>query len=376
MANSLFDPIKIGAIQCPNRIFMAPLTRMRGTQENVPTPMMGEYYSQRAAAGLVISEATGISREGLGMPCVPGLWHEDQTKAWQPVVDSVHQAGGRIIAQLWHMGRIVLSDYNDGKPPISSSATQAPGRAYSPTMERKPYEVARALEVSEVPRILDDYGIAAENAKKAGFDGIQLHAANGYFIDEFLRDGTNLRTDEYGGAIENRIRLLGEVVARLVKIWGKEYVSVRLSPNGDTQGCNDSNPQKLFPAAAALLDKIGIASLELREPPMDGTFGKAEHPPIAPTIRKEFSGPLILNSDYDLARAEATMAEGIADAISFGRTYLANPDLVERFRQRAALNPDNIKTWYTRGPAGYTDYPPMNESNESQAAAAAAAAIA
>ncbi len=360
MPETLFDPIKIGAIEAPNRIFMAPLTRLRADKTHTPVPMMGEYYRQRARAGLLISEATGISREGLGAQGAPGIWRDRHVEAWKKIVGEVHQAGGRFISQLWHMGRLVPQTMNDGKPPVSSSATQASGHTRL-NGERRPYDQARALARDEIPRIIDDYGHAAQNAKKAGFDGVQLHAANGYLIDQFIRDNCNFREDDYGGAAENRIRLLGEVVERLIEIWGRERVSVRLSPNGEAQGANDSNPQKIFPMAAALLDRLGIMSLELREPPREGSFGKAEHPPIAPAMRKVYAGVLILNSDYGFERGMATLANNDADAISFGRPYIANPDLVARFEKGAALNEDNIKTWYAPGPKGYIDYPTMEQ---------------
>lgn len=361
MAHTLFDPINIGAIHAPNRIIVAPCTRLRCDENFTPTAMMADYYAMRASSGVIISEATGISQEGLGMPYAPGIWRDDQVEAWKPITDAVHKAGGRIICQLWHMGRLVPSSFLDGKPPVSSSATKAPHKGFNPDMTRTEYDVARPLEISEVPRVLDDYAHAAENAKKAGFDGVQLHAANGYFIDQFIRDGTNHRTDDYGGPVENRLRLLAEVTQRLIDVWGADYVHVRLSPNGDSQGANDSNAIDTFTKAAAVLDGLGIASLELREPALDGTYGKSEQAPIAPDIRKYFSRTLILNSDYFQQRAEKEMARGDADAISFGRTYIANPDLVERFKASAPLNQDDMKTWYSRGPEGYLDYPLMGQ---------------
>ena len=367
---TLFDPVQLGAIACPNRILMAPLTRCRATRAHVPVPLMGEYYAQRASAGLIISEATGISPEGLGTPYAPGIWNDEQVEGWKPVVERVHQAGGRIICQLWHMGRLVHPDFNGGKPPVSASATRFDYHAH--TYEgTKPYETARPLEVGEIPRILDDYARATENAKRAGFDGVQIHAANGYLIDQFLRSSSNLRDDEYGGPIENRIRLLGEVAQHLVGVWSHDHVSVRLSPNGETQGVNDATPEATFTAAAALLDKIGIAFLELREPPMDGTFGASDVPPVSPHIRKVFSGPLVLNSDYDHDKAVAAMAGGIPDAISFGRTFLANPDLPARLAINAPLNPDNPARWYGSSPEGYTDYPTMAEQGIAAEAAVA-----
>ncbi|MDB5712819.1 MAG: alkene reductase [Sphingomonadales bacterium] len=355
---TLFDPIDLGAIKAPNRILMAPLTRGRSTARHVPTPRMATYYAQRATAGLIITEATGISQEGLGWPFAPGIWSDEQVEAWKPITAAVHDAGGRIVVQLWHMGRIVHPDFIDGEQPVSSSATTAPGDGHT-YKGKQPYVEARALRVDEIPRLLNDYEKAAKNAIEAGFDGVQLHAANGYFIDEFLRDNANFREDEYGGSIENRIRLLGEVAQRLVDTIGADRVSVRLSPNGDSQGVNDSSPYELFGAAAALLDKIGVAFLELREPDFDGTFGAAEVEPVAPTIRKAFRGPLVLNSDYTVEKAQAALDSGVADAIAFGRPFLANPDLPERLEVGAPLNKDVMATWYSQGDEGYIDYPAL-----------------
>lgn len=356
----LFDPIQLGAIACPNRILMAPLTRCRATRAHVPVPLMGEYYAQRASAGLIISEATGISQEGLGMPYAPGVWNDEQVEAWKPIVEQVHKAGGRIICQLWHMGRLVHLDYNGGKPPVSASATRFDyhARTYEGT---KPYDTARALPADEIPRVIEDYARATENARRAGFDGVQLHAANGYLIDQFIRSSSNLREDEYGGAIANRIRLLGEVTQALVDVWSHEHVSVRLSPNGETQGVNDATPEATFTAAAALLERIGIAFLELREMPSNGTFGASDVSPVSPHIRKVFRAPLVLNSDYRRDNAAATLAAGMADAISFGRTFLANPDLPARFAANAALTPGDPAHWYDQGSEGYTDYPTMGQ---------------
>jgi len=358
MTATLFDPIMLGAIEAPNRIVMAPLTRGRAGPGFVPNELATQYYRQRAAAGLIISEATGISQEGLGWPSAPGLWTDAQVEGWKPVTDAVHEAGGRIVAQLWHMGRLVHSVFNDGKPPVSASATKGEGRAHTP-VGRLDLEEARPLRLDEIPRVIADYAKAAENAKRAGFDGVQLHGANGYLIDQFLRDGTNLRDDDYGGPVENRIRLLREVTEALIGIWGADRVGVRLSPNGETQGVDDSAPEKLFPAAAAALDKLGIAFLELREPGPDGTFGRTDVPRQSPSIRTAFRGPLILNSDYDVARAEADLASGLADAISFGRPFIGNPDLVERIRTGAEWAADNPQTWYSPGPEGYIDYPAL-----------------
>ena len=353
---TLFDPIRLGAIEAPNRVLMAPLTRARATREHVPTPIMAQYYAQRASAGLIISEATGISRQGLGWPFAPGLWSREQVEAWKPITHAVHEAGGRIAAQLWHMGRIVHPSFLGGETPVSSSATTAPGKAHTYD-GKQPYVQARALREDEIPGILQDYRTAARHAIEAGFDGVEIHGANGYLIDQFLRNSANFRDDAYGGSVENRVRLLREVAEAVSAEVGAERTGVRLSPNGDTQGCNDTDPVPLFTAAAAALAKIGIAYLELREPGLDGTFGRGEVPPIAPEIRKVFHAPLILNSDYDGPKGQAALDSGVADAITYGRTFIANPDLPARLRAGLKLAKDDMATWYSQGPEGYVDYP-------------------
>ena len=354
--SALFDSIELGAISAPNRILMAPLTRGRAEAGHVPGDLMRLYYEQRASAGLIISEAIGISQEGLGWPSAPGLWTPEQVEGWKPVTAAVHKAGGRIIAQLWHMGRLVHSSFNNGKQPVSSSATSGTGHAHTVT-GRQPLEVARPLELDEIPRLIGDYVAAAKNAIAAGFDGVQLHSANGYLLDQFLRDNSNFRTDQYGGSIENRIRLTVEVTRALCDAVGADRVSVRLSPNGDSQGADDSNPEALFTAAAAALNELGIAFLELREPGPEGTFGRTDVPKQSPAIRAVFKGPLVLNSDLSQAEGEALLAAGVADAISFGRDFISNPDLPARFANKAALTPTDPKSWYSPGPVGYTDYP-------------------
>lgn len=353
---SLFDPIQLGALSLKNRIFMAPMTRARGTRHHLPTPIMAAYYAQRAGAGVIFSEAIGISRQGLGWPYATGIWSAQQVTAWRHVTDAVHAAGGRIIAQLWHMGRVVHSSFLQGAQAVSASATTAPGQAHT-YLGRKDYEAARPLQRHEIPALLDDFRAAARNALAAGFDGVQIHAANGYLIDQFLRDNSNFRDDAYGGPVEHRIRLLREVTQAVADVAGPERTGVRLSPNTRDQGVLDSNPQLLFVAAAKALSDIGIAHLELREPPPDGDFGKAEGAPIAPLIRQAFEGTLILNSDYPFARAQATVQAGEADAIAFGRPFIANPDYPRRLAQGIALAGEDRDTWFTQGKEGYLDYP-------------------
>ena len=353
---SLFDPIRLGAIVAPNRILLAPLTRARSTMDHVPTPIMIDYYRQRAGAGLIISEATGISPQALGWPYAPGIWTQAQVDAWKPITAAVHEAGGRIVSQLWHMGRVVHPSLPGRGQPVSASATTMPGlaRTYA---GKQPYVEARPMTQGDINGVLDDYRAAARRALEAGFDGVQLHAANGYLIDQFLRDNSNFRTDEYGGPVENRIRFLRQAAAALAGEVGADRTSVRLSPNEERQGVNDSNPAPLFEAAAAALSDLGIAFLEVREPDFDGTNGKAERPPVAPLMHKAFKGAFVLNSDYDNAKGQATLDSGQADAISFGRPFIANPDLPQRFAKQLPLALDDIATWYVGGEAGYADYP-------------------
>ena len=357
---SLFDPIDLSpALKLPNRIVMAPLTRGRADRDGVHGSLAVEYYRQRADAGLIISEATGISREGLGWPGAPGLWSDAQVEGWKPVTEAVHAAGGRIVAQLWHMGRMVHSAVT-GMAPLAPSAIAPPGEAHSYEGKR-PFETPRAASLDDIARVKDDYARAARNALAVGFDGVQIHAANGYLIDQFLRETSNRRDDEYGGPIANRLRFLTEVTERVIAEAGVERVGVRLSPNGAVNGCDDSDHVALFTAAAEALEGLQIPWIELREPGPQATFRPTEQEPASPFMRKVFSGRIGLNSDYRKASAEAKLAEGIADFISFGRPFIANPDLVERFRRDAPLNRWDADTFYTPGPQGYVDYPTLKE---------------
>jgi len=356
---TLFDPVEMGALSLPNRIIMAPLTRGRATRGAVPTAMMGEYYAQRAAAGLIISEATGISREGLGWPYAPGLWSDEQVEGWKAVVAAVHHAGGRIVAQLWHMGRLV-HDNVSGMQPVSASATRGPHKAH--TYDGKlELPVAKAVAAGDIARILGDYAAAARHAIAAGFDGVQIHGANGYLIDQFLRDGTNLRDDGYGGPISNRLRFMREAVSAVASEVGIAKTGIRLSPIGGSQGADDSDNAALFTAAAQELEALGVPWIELREPGPHSTFGSSDEPAVSPAMRRVYSGRMVLNSDYVGATAEAKLADGVADAISFGRTFIANPDLVARLHSAAALNESNPATFYSAGREGYTDYPVLTE---------------
>jgi N-ethylmaleimide reductase len=362
-APSLFDPIRMGAIQAPNRIFMAPMTRARGTREHLPTAFMADYYAQRASAGLIISEAIGITQQGLGWPYATGLWSMAQIAGWRVVTNAVHQAGGRIVAQLWHMGRAVHPSFTGGAPPVSASATAAPDDAH--TYEgKKPFVTARALRTDKIPQLLEDFRVSARNAMDAGFDGVQIHAANGYLIDQFLRDSSNHRDDGYGGTIGNRIRLLREVTRAVADTVGADRTGVRLSPNSEAQGVKDSNPLPLYLEAIAALSSIGIAHLELREPPTTGTFGVGDMPPLAPLLRQAFDGPVILNADFDIERAQADLYAGVGDAVAFGRLFIANSDLPERIAKNLPLEESNPSTWFTQGAEGYVDYPPVRPSPE------------
>jgi len=354
---TLFDPIALGALGAANRILMAPLTRSRATPEGLPTPMMAPYYAQRASAGLIISEAIGVSRQGNGFTYTPGLWSKAQVEAWQPITRAVHDRGGLIIAQLGHTGRAGHPTVI-GEQPVSSSATVSTVDAWTYDGP-KPAERARPLAVEEIPGLIAAFVRAARNARAAGFDGVQLHGANGMLIDQFLRDGANQRTDTYGGSVDNRVRFLAEMTQAVADTIGADRTSVRLSPNGETWGVDDSDPTPLFTAAAATLDAIGIGFLELKEHRKDGTFAKTDVPRQSPMIREVFTGPLVLNGDYDATRARADLDSGLADAISFGRPFLANPDLVDRLRARAPLNAADPATFYSQGAEGYLDYPTL-----------------
>jgi 2,4-dienoyl-CoA reductase-like NADH-dependent reductase (Old Yellow Enzyme family) len=356
---SLFNPLQLGSIELPNRILMAPLTRARAGREGVPNELMARYYAQRAGAGLIVSEATGITREGLGWPGAPGLWNDAQVNGWQLVTHAVHAAGGRIVAQLWHMGRLVHPDLGGGQP-ISSSVTTAPDFAHTYD-GKKPYVEARAATRADIDRIVDDYVRAARNAIRAGFDGVQIHGANGYLVDQFLRDSANFRDDDYGGAIDNRMRFVRQVLEAVGDAIGMDKVGIRFSPNIYVQGVEDSDPIALYAELAKTLEELKVPWIELREPDKVTSAGSVPTPPVSPVMRKHYSGKIVINSDHDWTDARHRIADGHADAVSIGRLFIANPDLIRRIALDAPLNPGDPATFYSGGAEGYTDYPALGE---------------
>jgi 2,4-dienoyl-CoA reductase-like NADH-dependent reductase (Old Yellow Enzyme family) len=351
----LQQPLRIGAWHLPNRIIMAPLTRCRSSPGRVPNQMMAEYYRQRAAAGLILAEATSISPMGVGYPDTPGLWSPEQVEGWKLVTDAVHRAGGRILAQLWHVGRISDPHYLGGRLPVAPSAL-APSGHVSLLRPPKPYKTPRALSASEIPKIIGDYEKAARNALAAGFDGVEIHGANGYLPHQFLNDSSNQRQDDYGGSIENRARFMLQAVDRAIEVWGADRVGLHLSPASRSADDGDSDPAASYSHVARECGKRGIAFLFVRE-------GLDAQPRFGPAIRAAFGGPFIANQELDRAQGEALLAAGEADAISYGRLFIANPDLPRRFALSAPLNTPRPETFYGSGPEGYTDYPPLPEAD-------------
>jgi len=353
--STIFHTIKLGNMSLSNRMIMAPMTRGRAEEGAVPGALMAEYYSARAEAGLIISEATAISPQGHGWNNAPGIWNDAQVKGWKQVTDAVHQRGGRMFLQLWHMGRVSHPDFLEGKQPVGPSAIAAKGESHTPT-GTKPYVVPHALSVEEIQAIIADYAAAAVRAMDAGFDGVEVHGANGYLIDQFIRDGSNQRTDSYGGSTDNRLRFLMEATKAVIAKIGAGHVGVRLSPTGQYNDMHDSNPVATFSRAAELLSPLGLAYLHTMEA-LPGHSFAAEGERVTPYIRKAYHGTLITNGGYDVALADKALAAGEADAIAFGVPFLANPDLVQRFKENLALNAPDFATFYTQGAKGYTDYP-------------------
>jgi len=354
----IFSPLKLGPLQLPNRVVMAPMTRNRAGRGNVPGPLDATYYAQRASAGLIISEATQISPQGVGYPGTPGIHSAEQIAGWKDVTDAVHAAGGRMFLQLWHVGRISHPSLQpDGALPVAPSAIAPAGQAMT-AEGLKPFVAPRALETEEIAGIVEDYRQAAHNARDAGFDGVELHGANGYLIDQFLRDRSNRRTDRYGGTAQNRVRFLIEVVEAIVGEWGAERVGVRLSPTNPFNDMADSNPASTFATAVAELNRFGLAYLHVVEPAASDPVGDGDMPDVR-FFRKLWRGALMGNKGYDLARANAVIQAGWADLVSFAVLFLANPDLPVRFRRGGPFNPPDRKTFYGGTATGYTDYPPI-----------------
>jgi 2,4-dienoyl-CoA reductase-like NADH-dependent reductase (Old Yellow Enzyme family) len=344
----LFDPLKVGALELPNRIIMAPLTRKRAGAERVPNTMMAEYYRQRAGAGLILSEATSVSPQGVGYWGTPGIWNDAQVQGWQHVTRAVQNAGGRMFQQLWHVGRISDPELLNGQLPIAPSAIAAAGHV-SGLRPQRPHPVPRALETKEILGIVEDFRRGAERAKAAGFDGVELHAANGYLIDQFLQDKTNKRNDRYGGSVENRARFLMEIVDAVSEVWGADRVGVHLRPRGEEHDMGDSNPKELFGYVADELAKREIAFIFVREIEGDDS--------LLGEIKLRFGGPVIANELMSKEDGERLIEVGHADALAFGRDYIATPDLAQRLLQGLPLNTPNKDTFYGEGPEGYIDYP-------------------
>jgi 2,4-dienoyl-CoA reductase-like NADH-dependent reductase (Old Yellow Enzyme family) len=347
---SLFDPLQAGAFKLKNRVVLAPLTRCRASAGRVPNDLMRQYYGQRASAGLIISEATSVTPQGVGYPDTPGIWSDDQVAGWKKITDAVHAAGGTIVLQLWHVGRISDPLYLDGSLPVAPSAIAAKGHV-SLVRPKKEFVTPRALELSEIPGIIADYRRGAENAKRAGFDGVEIHGANGYLLDQFLQDTTNHRTDAYGGPIENRARLMLEVVDACIDVWGAQRVGLHLAPRGDAHDMGDTNPRATFGYIASEVGKRQIAFICTRE--HEGPDS------ISPEIKKLFGGVLIGNENYTRETAEAAINAGKADAIAFGKLFIANSDLPERFKAGAPLNTPDPASFYGGDQKGYTDYPAL-----------------
>jgi N-ethylmaleimide reductase len=349
---TLFLPYRLGNIELANRLVMAPMTRSRAVERNVPNPTAATYYAQRASAGLIVTEATQVSPQGVGYIRTPGIHSAEQVAGWTRITDAVHRAGGRIFLQLWHVGRISHPDFHGGELPVAPSAIAAPGQVFT---AKGPQSMVtpRALALAELPGIVEQFRKGAENAKAAGFDGVELHGANGYLLDQFLRDGTNQRTDAYGGGIENRARLPLEVTKAVIDVWGADRVGYRISPNSPFNAMSDSNPLRTFSYFAEALNKLGIVYLHVVDPVADGAKR------LSPLLRRKFDRSLIVNGGFDLDSANAAIRSGTADLVAFGTPFLANPDLPKRYQIKAPLNAPDHATFYAGDDKGFIDYPAL-----------------
>ena len=347
---TLFDPLQIGDITLSNRIIMAPLTRQRAEEIRVPNALMAKYYAERATAGLIISEATSVTPQGVGYADTPGIWSQEQVEGWKIVTNAVHAAGGKIFLQLWHVGRISDPLFLNGELPVAPSAIPAQGHVSLVRPER-PYVTPRALELDEIAGVVEAFRKGAENAKAAGFDGVEVHGANGYLLDQFLQDSTNKRTDAYGGPVENRARLLLDITDACIDVWSANRVGVHLAPRRDSHNMGDSDPAATFGYVARELGKRKIAFIAAREALGDDRLG--------PQLKKAFGGPYIANEKFTKETAQHVLDAGEADAVAWGQLFIANPDLVRRFETNAPLNKPNPATYYARGETGYVDYPTL-----------------
>jgi 2,4-dienoyl-CoA reductase-like NADH-dependent reductase (Old Yellow Enzyme family) len=348
---TLFDPVRLGALELRNRIVMAPLTRARATDDRIPTEVMREYYEQRASAGLILTEATIVTPKGAGYARTPGIYSDAQVEAWKSITETVHRNGGTIVMQLWHVGRISDPSLLDGDLPVAPSAIAAAGHV-SLLRPIRPYPTPRALDIAELPAIIEAYRKGAENAKKAGFDGVEIHGANGYLLDQFLQDKSNKRTDAYGGPVENRARLMLEAVDAAISVWGASRVGLHLAPRGDSNDMGDSAPRATFGYVAREAGRRGLAFIFTRE-----HLGPDR---LTPHLKEVFGGAVIANEGFSVEEAAAEVAAGRADAVAWGKEFIANPDLVERFRAGSVRNRLVPETIYANGATGYTDYPALD----------------
>lgn len=359
---ALMTAFKLGSLPLKNRVVMAPLTRSRAGEERMANELMAEYYTQRASSGLVISEATVVSEQGIGWIHSPGIYTEEQANAWKQVTESVHAKGGHMFLQLWHCGRASHSSFHNGERPVSASDIKIEGDEIHTPDGKQPYETPRPLETEEIPMVVEDYRQAAERAKAAGFDGVEIHSANGYLIDQFLQSKTNHRSDRYGGSLENRFRFLKEITEAVLTVWSPDRVGVRLSPNGAFNDMGSPDYRETFLYAAEQLNPFKLAYLHI----MDGLgfgFHELGEPMTLPEFRKVFDQALIGNCGYNQETAEEAIAKEHADLIAFGRPYISNPDLVERFANGWELNPESdMSTWYSFGSEGYIDFPTYEET--------------
>jgi N-ethylmaleimide reductase len=356
--NPLFTPYRLGDLKLKNRFVLSPMTRSRATQGNVPNPLAATYYAQRATAGLIVTEATQVSPQGVGYIRTPGIHSPEQVAGWRQVTDAVHRAGGVIFAQLWHVGRISHPDFHGGELPVAPSAIAPEGGEAFTANGKVKIPAPRALEADEIPGIVEQFRRGAENAKAAGFDGVELHGANGYLIDQFLRDGSNKRTDEYGGSLENRARFPLEVVDAVLGVWDAARVGYKVSPNGAFNSMSDTNPIATFSYLAEQLDRLGVGYLHVTEQ-VSGPGAVPADKRALPVLGKIFTRTIIANGGYDARLANAAIANGEADLVAFGVPFLANPDLPARYLKGAPLNAPDVATFYAGDEKGYADYPAL-----------------